>query len=100
MATRVDVNKVYHCQSPSIGTCVIQVVNGTVKLVGSNVTEYNPTTGKLIVPAFADLIETGDELSEGIHPLTGLCEWIGFDGSADAIWVKMGVDARIEPGEE
>ena len=96
MATKVETGKVYKCQSPAIGGGVIQVIGGTVKLMGSNVTEYDPNTKKLIVPEFSDLMETGDEISEGIHPLTGLCEWFGFDGSADAIWVKMGVDPRIE----
>lgn len=99
MATKAEVNKVYHCQSPSIGSCVIQVIGGSVKIKGSNVTEYDPITKKLIIPSFSDLVETGDELSEGIHPLTGLCEWFGFDGNAEAIWIKMGIDPRFNPGD-
>ena len=38
-----------------------------------------------------------DILEEGIHPLVGLPEWIIFEGSAKAVWVKMGIDTRIEP---
>lgn len=98
MAFQCLPNKVYHCQSPQIGSGMIQVVDGTVKLVGSNVTEYEPQTNKLIVPAFNDLIETGDELSEGFHQLAGLPEWFGFTGSG-TVWVKMCVDPRIEPGD-
>lgn len=98
MATKVELNKTYHCQSPAIGSGVIQVIGGTVTLKGSNVTEYD-ANGKLKVPAFNDLMDTGDELEEGIHTLAGLCEWIGFDGDADEIWVKMGIDARITPAD-
>jgi len=96
MATKVELNKTYHCQSPAIGSGVIQVIGGSVTLKGSNITEYD-TKGKLIVPAFSELVATGDTLEEGIHTLTGLCEWIGFDGSATEVWIKMGVDQRIEP---
>ena len=96
MATKVETNKVYKCQSPAIGGGVIQVIGGSVTLKGSNVTEYDETTKKLIVPKFSELIDTGDTIEEGIHPLTGLPEWFGFEGSAEAIWVKMGVDPRIE----
>ena len=99
MAYKVETNKVYHAQNPNIGSGIIQVIGGTVKLVGSNVTEYEPQTNKLKVPAFSTLIETGDELAEGFHPLAGLPEWFGFKGSATAVWVKMCVDPRIEPGE-
>ena len=99
MATKIEPNKIYHAQSPEIGAGIIQVIGGTVKLVGSNVTEYEQQTNKLKVPAFSTLIETGDELSEGFHPLAGLPEWFGFKGSAEAVWVKMCVDPRIEPGE-
>lgn len=94
MATKVQTGKVYHCQSPAIGSGIIQVIGGSVTLKGSNVTEYDENK-KLIVPAFTDLMDTGDELDEGIHTLAGLCEWIGFEGSADEIWVKMGIDSRI-----
>lgn len=96
MATKVELNKTYHCQSPAIGSGVIQVIGGSVTLKGSNVTEYDEN-GKLIVPAFSELMDTGDELDEGIHTLAGLCEWIGFDGDATEIWVKMGIDSRITP---
>lgn len=100
MAIKVEPNKVYHCQSPALGSGMIQVIGGTVTLMGSNVTEYDPETKKLITPAFSDLVSTDDDpLSDGIHPLVGLCEWFGFSGDAEAIWVKMGVDPRIEPGE-
>jgi hypothetical protein len=99
MAIKIDPNKVYHAQSPAIGSGLIQVIGGSVKIVGSNVTEYEEDTKKLIVPEFSSLIETGDELSEGFHPLAGLPEWFGIKGSATAVWVKMCVDPRIEPGE-
>lgn len=99
MAFRIEPNKVYHAQSPAIGSGIIQVIGGTVQLVGSNVTEYEPETNKLKVPEFSTLIPTGDEdLTEGFHPLAGLPEWFGFKGSATAVWVKMCVDPRIEPG--
>ena len=99
MAIKIEANKVYKCQTPAIGSGVIHVIGGTIQLFGSNVTE-NDENGKLIVPKFAELVSTEDELSEGIHPLTGLCEWFGFTGDATAVWVKMGVDSRIVPGEE
>jgi hypothetical protein len=38
-------------------------------------------------------------LSEGIHTLATLPEWFGVEGSGEA-WVKMGVDVRVQPGEE
>ena len=98
MAVKIEANKVYHASSPMIGAGLIQVVGGSVTLKGSNVTEFDPETKKLIVPAFSDLIETGDTLSEGFHPLTGLPEWFGFEGGGE-VWVKMGVDQRIAPGE-
>lgn len=97
MANKIELEKTYHCQSPAIGSGIIHVIGGSVQLVGSNVTEYDENTKKLKVPAFSELVETGDELKEGIHPLAGLPEWIGFKGSATAVWVKMGIDARIEP---
>lgn len=100
MAVKVETGKVYKCQSPAIGGCVIQVIGGSVSLMGSNVTEYDENTKKLIVPQFSELISTGDTIEEGIHPLTGLCEWFGFDGDAEAIWIKMGVDPRIKPADE
>lgn len=98
MATKIELEKTYHCQSPAIGSGVIQVIGGTVTLKGSNVTEYDDN-GKLKVPAFDDLMDTGDELDEGIHTLAGLCEWIGFEGDAEEVWVKMGIDTRITPAD-
>ena len=99
MAVQIQPNKVYHSQSPMIGAGLIQVVGGPITIMGSNVTEYDEVTKKLKVPAFSELISSGDELEEGIHTLAGLCEWIGFDGDADEIWVKMGIDARITPAD-
>ena len=97
MAIRVEPNKIHHCQSPAIGSGMIQVIGGSVKLKGSNVTEYEEQTNKLKVPEASVFVETGDTLEEGIHPLVGLPEWIIFAGSAEAVWVKMGIDTRIEP---
>ena len=97
MAIKVELNKIYHCQSPAIGSGIIQVIGGTVSLKGSCKTEYDEETKKLLVPSAADFVATGDELKEGIHSLVGLPEWICFTGSATEIWVKMGIDSRIEP---
>ena len=58
MAIKVEPNKVYHCQSPSIGSGMIQVIGGSVDLKGSNITEYDSETGKLKVPDYSSLIET------------------------------------------
>ena len=98
MAVKIEANKVYHAQTPNIGSGLIQVVGGSVTLKGSNVTEYDPVTKKLIVPAFSDLVDTGDSLSTGFHSMATLPEWFGFTGSGD-VWVKMCVDPRIEPGD-
>lgn len=102
MAYKCLPNVVYHCQNPQMGSATIQVIGGSVKIKGSNVTEYDPETNKLIVPQFSELVDTGDdELSEGsINPVTGLPEWFGFEGSAEAIWTKMSVDPRIKPDED
>lgn len=97
MAIKVEPNKIHHCQSPAIGSGMIQVIGGSVKLKGSNVTEYEEQTNKLKVPEASTFVETGDTLEEGIHPLVGLPEWIIFEGRAEAVWVKMGIDTRIEP---
>ena len=97
MAIKVEPNKIHHCQSPAIGSGMIQVIGGSVTLKGSNVTEYEEQTNKLKVPEASTFVETGDTLEEGIHPLVGLPEWIIFEGNAEAVWVKMGIDTRIEP---
>jgi len=98
MAVQIQPNKVYHSQSPMIGAGLIQVVGGPITIMGSNVTEYDEVTKKLKVPAFSELISSGDELEEGFHPLTSLPEWFGITGNG-TVWVKMCVDQRIEPGE-
>ena len=96
MATKIELNKVYHAQNPMIGAGLFQVIDGSVTLMGSNVTEYDEDTGKLIVPEFSDLVATGDEaLGEGFHSMTTLPEWFGFSGSGE-VWAKMCVDGRIE----
>ncbi len=100
MATKIEVNKVYKCSSPTIAAASVHVIGGPVSLVGSNVTNLTDDgSAKLISPAFSDLVATGDdELSDGIHLLSGTPEWFGFTGSESAeIWVKMGVDIRIAP---
>lgn len=100
MAYKCLPNVVYHAQNPNFGSATLQVVGGSVKIKGSNVTEYDETTKKLIIPSFSDLVDTGDdELSEGIHPVTGLPEFFGFEGDAEAIWTKMAVDPRIKPND-
>lgn len=100
MATLVETNKVYHCQCPNIAAASIQVIGGTVTIKGSNVTKYDPETKKLIVPDFSELVETEDEeLEEGIHLFSNLPEFIGFEGSATEIWIKMGIDGRIKSEE-
>lgn len=96
MAKKVKVNTVYKCQSPNLGMCSIQVIGGSVEVMGSNVTEYEDQTKKLIIPEWSELVSTGDTLEEGIHLLSGLPEWFGFSGNASAIWIKMGVDSRYD----
>ena len=97
MAIKVETNKIYHCQNPAIGSGVIQVIGGSVSLKGSCKTEYDAETKALKVPALSDFASTGDTLSAGIHPLVGLPEWVIFSGNATEIWVKLGIDSRIEP---
>lgn len=99
MAIKIESNKVYKCMSPNIAAASIHVVGGELSIKGSNITEVDPKTKKLIVPKFAELVDTGDTLSEGIHTLATLPEWFGVAGSGEA-WVKMGVDVRVQPGEE
>lgn len=95
MAYKIEANKVYHAQTPAIGAGLFQVIGGSVTLMGSNVTEYDEDTGKLKVPAFSDLVATGDSLSSGFHSMATLPEWFGFSGSGE-VWAKMCVDPRIE----
>lgn len=94
MATKIETNKVYKCISTMIGSASIHVVNGSVNVKGSNITELDENY-KLITPDMDNLVSTGDTLEEGIHILTGLPEWIAFEGDADEIWVKSGVDVRF-----
>lgn len=96
MAYKIELDKVYHAQTPMIGAGLFQVIGGSVQLVGSNVTEYDEETKKLKVPEFSDLVSTGDEaLTDGFHSMTALPEWFGFTGSGE-VWAKMCVDPRIE----
>ena len=39
MAYKVETDKVYHAQNHNIGSGIIEVIGGTIKIVGSNVTE-------------------------------------------------------------
>ena len=94
MAIKINVNKVYKCISTMVGSASIHVVNGSVNVKGSNITEIDKN-GNLITPEIEDLVSTNDTLEEGIHVLTGLPEWIAFEGDADEIWVKSGVDVRF-----
>lgn len=98
MAIKIETGKVYKCLSSTMGAASIHVVSGSVTLKGSNVTQNDPTTKKLITPKFSELLSTGDTLTTGIHLISGLPEWIGFEGTGE-IWIKMGIDMRIEPGE-
>ena len=104
MATKIETGKVYHCQSPMMGVCSIQVLNGGVKIKGSNVTEYDPDTRKLLVPTSDQMVDTGDNLAVGLHLIAGLPEWFEFEAAVGAgtpeVWIKMGVDARITPADE
>ena len=100
MAIKIECNKVYKCQSPVFSSASIHVVSGEVQIYGSNVTERDPITKKLIVPSLDDLIDTGDDALVGgtISFINGLPEWFAFVGDGE-VWIKMGVDPRIEPGE-
>jgi hypothetical protein len=94
MAIKIETNKVYKCISTMVGSASVHVVNGSVNVKGSNITEKD-IKGDLIIPEIDELVSTGDTLEEGIHVLTGLPEWIAFEGDADEIWVKSGVDVRF-----
>jgi len=96
MAYKIEANKVYHASQPALGAGLFQVIGSSVQLMGSNVTEYDEETNKLKIPAFNELVETGDdELEEGFHAMTTLPEWFGFTGDGE-VWAKMCVDPRIE----
>lgn len=100
MALQAKTNEVYKCQAPTIAGASIHVIGGSVTIKGSNVTKKDPDTNLLIIPTFNELVDTGDVLEEGIHLISGLPEWFGFEGSAEEIWVKMGIDPRfIKEGE-
>lgn len=99
MAIKVETGKVYKCIAPTLASASIHVVSGSAKIKGSNVTKNDEVTKKLIVPKFAELVDTGDDLKLGINLLAGLPEWIGFEGNGE-IWIKMGIDVRIEPAGE
>ena len=98
MAVKIEANKVYRSLNPMIGAGVIQVIGGSVSIKGSNVTEIDPATKKIIVPSFNDLAATGDTLGEGFHAMTSLPEWFGVEGDAE-VWAKMCVDGRFEPAQ-
>lgn len=103
MAIKVQPNKVYHCVNPTITTASIHVVSGSYTIKGSNVTELDPVTRKIIVPKKAELVATDDDaINAGkIYLLSNVPEWIMFEGTdGGEIWVKCGVDARFEPSEE
>lgn len=93
MATKIELNKIYKCQSPTVAAASIQVLNGSVTIKGCNVTENDPITKKLIIPDESNFVET-DTLDSGLHLIAGLPEWFIFSGSGD-VWIKMGVDPRI-----
>lgn len=99
MAIKIETGKVYKCIAPTIASASIHVVSGSAKIKGSNITKNDEVTKKLIVPKFSELVETGDKLTTGINLIAGLPEWIGFEGTGE-IWIKMGIDVRIEPAGE
>ena len=101
MAFKVECNKVYECQSPVFSAASIHVVSGSVKVYGSNVTEREENTGRLIIPDLSELVDTGDDpLAAGtISFVNSLPEWFAFIGDGE-VWVKMGVDPRIEAGDK
>lgn len=53
----------------------------------------------MVIPKISDLLDTGDNLKEGIHIVAGLPEWFAFVGNATEIWVKAGINTRIVPGD-
>lgn len=58
--------------------------------------EVNPKDKyEFIKPEKSELVETNDELESGIHLFAGLPEWIMFEGNAEEIWIKAGMDVRF-----
>ena len=104
MAMKIKPNLVYKCQTPNIGAASIHVVSssGDIVIKGSNVTEYDPNTKKVVIPAVEDLVETGDTIASGtIALLSGTPEFICFSGDNEAvIYAKMTADQRFVPAEE
>lgn len=94
MAIKLEPNKVYKATSTPVGSAVIQVVSGSITLLGSNVTKQDPKTRKLIIPEFSDLVSTGDTLSEGFYLLAALPEWIGFSEDAE-VWARLVVESTL-----
>ena len=89
MAIQLKPNTVYKCAATPVASAVIHVVSGSINLLGSNVTKHDRVTKVLIRPKLDDLVPTGDEmLSEGIHLIAGLPEWIAFKEDAE-VWARM-----------
>lgn len=67
-----------------------------------NYKKIQPTEIKngMLVPRMNELLETGDDLKEGIHVVAGLPEWFAFIGNASEIWVKAGINDKIVAGDE
>lgn len=62
--------------------------------------QANEIKNGMLVPRMDELLDTGDDLKEGIHVVAGLPEWFAFIGSADEIWVKAGINDKIVAGDE
>ena len=92
MAVQLKPNTVYKATSTPVGSAVIQVVSGSITLLGSNVTKQDRKTRKLIIPEFSDLAPTGDTLSTGFYLLAALPEWIGFSEDAE-VWARLVVES-------
>ena len=98
MATKIQANKIYHCQTPTIAAGSFQIIGGEATIHGSNVTEYTTDNRhQLIIPTADKFVETGDVMEAGIHLIAGLPEFFYLSGEFSECWVKMGVDSRIDP---
>jgi len=62
--------------------------------------QANEIKNGMLVPRLNELLDTGDNLKEGIHIVAGLPEWFAFIGNANEIWIKAGINDRIVSGDE
>lgn len=102
MAILLKPDTVYKATSTPVGSAVIQVVSGSITLMGSNVTKQDRKSKKIIIPKFSDLVSTGDTLSTGFYLMAALPEWIGFTGDAE-VWARLvtePIGANCIPAED